>query len=400
MKKAENENPEMRGLSMNRGQVVTSVPSRSRGWLARIAVPLTPALSPRRGGNFRSDLIRTRSTASQMWGRRGGKKIWDDVEVVPTKVLCLAMCLLVAVSTVQAVTPSPETNSVPATNSVAHSEIAPSTPREFFNAGTEKLQAGKLREAEAFLESSLSSQIARLQPPALYNLGSVRYGQGAEELKKTPPAGRTAGAARGVAQQTDEATRLADEALKGNDVQQLLAAYMRGRGQRKQLKAATEAVRRALDVHGTALRKWERSLGDFKSTLELNPSDADAQHNADVLDRSIAKLIDSLRELQQAAAMLSQKGQELGEKMKQMKGKIPASQMPPGAAGDDDDDEENPFGPKPGEKEGATKEGEEMKLSPEQAGWILEGFKLDGERRLPMGQGQPGQPRDRSKPTW
>jgi hypothetical protein len=41
-----------------------------------------------------------------------------------------------------------------------------------------------------------------------------------------------------------------------------------------------------------------------------------------------------------------------------------------------------------------------MKLSAEQAGWLLEGFKLDSERRLPMGQGQPGQPRDRSKPTW
>ena len=314
----------------------------------------------------------------------------------------LGLCLFATVLTVKAVTPSSDTNSIATTttNSVPHSEIAPTTPREFFNAGTEKLRAGKLRESEAFLESALSSQIARLQPPALYNLGSVRYGQGVEELKKTPPGGQTAGAARGVAQQADEATRQADEALKGSDVEQLLAAYIRGRGQRKQLKAATEAVRRALGVHGAALRKWERALGDFKSTVELDPSDSDAQHNADVLDRSIAKLIDSLRDLQQAAAMLGQKSQELGEKMKQLKGKIPASQMLPGAAGDDDDEEENPFGPKSGEKEGPSKEGEEMKLSAEQAGWLLEGFKLDSERRLPMGQGQPGQPRDRSKPTW
>src|SRR5205807_1116172 len=158
--------------------------------------------------------------------------------------------------------------------------------------------------------------------------------------KKTPPAGQTAGAARGVAQQADEATRQADDALKANEVDQLLAAYIRGRGQRKQLKAATEAVRRALGVHGTALRKWERAWGDFKSAVELNPSDADAQHNAEVMDRSIAKLIDSLRELQQAAAMLGDKSQQLGEKLKQLKGKIPASQMPPGAAGDDEDDEE------------------------------------------------------------
>jgi tetratricopeptide (TPR) repeat protein len=293
----------------------------------------------------------------------------------------------------------PEPNSSTTTNS--HAELtAPTTPREFFNAGTEKLRAGKLREAEAFLESSLSSQIARLQPPALYNLGWVRYGQGTEELKKTPPAGQTAGAARAVAQQTDEATRLADEALKGNDIEQLLAAYIRGRGQRKQLKAATEAVRRALDTHGVALRKWERAWGDFKSVVELNSSDGDAQHNAEVMDRNIAKLIDSLRQLQQAAAMLGDKNQQLGEKLKQLKGKIPASQMPPGAAGDDDEDEQNPFGPKPEGKEGPSKNGEEMTLSPEQAGWLLEGFKLDSERRLPMSQGQPGQPRDRSKPTW
>jgi tetratricopeptide (TPR) repeat protein len=312
---------------------------------------------------------------------------------------CAALCLLAGALGIQAAAPEP--NKSINTNSAPHPETpAPSSPREFFNAGTEKLQAGKLREAEAFLESALSSQTARLQPPSLYNLGWVRYGQGAEELKKTPPAAQTAGAARAVGQQSDEAVRQAAEALKANELDQLLAAYVRGRGQRKQLKAATEAVRRALDTHGVALRKWERAWGDFKSTVELNSSDSDAQHNADVMDRSIAKLIDSLRELQQAAAMLGDKSQQLGEKMKQLKGKIPASQMPPGAAGDDDEDEENPFGPKPGDKEGPSKDGQEMKLSAEQAGWLLEGFKLDSERRLPMGEGQPGQPRDRSKPTW
>jgi tetratricopeptide (TPR) repeat protein len=327
--------------------------------------------------------------------KSGGNPLWQ----VGRSVLAASLCITAHSSSVKAA--APNANSTGATNSLSHSDVAaPSTPREFFNAGTEKLRAGKLREAEAFLESALSSQIARLQPPALYNLGWVRYGQGAEELKKTPPAAQTAGAARAVAQQSDEAIRQADEALKANELDQLLAAYIRGRGQRKQLKAATEAVRRALDTHGVALRKWERALGDFKSALELKSSDPDAQHNADVMDRNIAKLIDSLRDLQQAAAKLGDKSQQLGEKMKQMKGKIPASQMPPGAAGDDDEDEENPFGPKPGDKEGPSKNGEEMKLSAEQAGWLLEGFKLDSDRRLPMGEGQPGQPRDRSKPTW
>ena len=76
-----------------------------------------------------------------------------------------------------------------ALTAVAASEPAPpATPREFFNAGTQQLSAGKLREAEASLETALASQNERLQPPALYNLGLVRFEQGVEELKKGPPA--------------------------------------------------------------------------------------------------------------------------------------------------------------------------------------------------------------------
>src|SRR5262245_40834874 len=40
----------------------------------------------------------------------------------------------------------------------------PSTSREFFNAGTQQLRDGKLREAEAFLETVLARQESRLQP--------------------------------------------------------------------------------------------------------------------------------------------------------------------------------------------------------------------------------------------
>jgi hypothetical protein len=58
------------------------------------------------------------------------------------------------------------------------------------------------------------------------------------------------------------------------------------------------------------------------------------------------------------------------------------------------------MGPKPGEKEGPTKEGEEMSLSPELASWLLESFKLDTERRLPMGQKDTAEPRQRSRKSW
>jgi tetratricopeptide (TPR) repeat protein len=301
----------------------------------------------------------------------------------------LLTSLLLALTTLGATIPAPAPEPAP-----------PSTPREFYNAGTRQLGAGKLREAEAFLESALASQNQRLQPPALYNLGLVRFGQGVEQLKKSPPAKPTATRGQAIARQADDAIRQANEALGGNDVQKMVAAYLRGRGTRKELKAATEAVRRALQVHGVALARWERALGDFKSTLELNSPNSDARHNAEVVDRCIAKLVDSLRELQQCANGMGGKKEQLGEALKKLKGRIPAPDMPPGAAGDDEEDEEQPFGPQPGQEEGPSKDGKEMPLSPEQAGWLLEAYRLDSERRLPMGQGPAAEPKDRSRPTW
>ena len=276
----------------------------------------------------------------------------------------------------------------------------PSTPREFFNAGTQKLQQGKLREAESYFESALASQLAKLQPPSLYNLGHTRFGLGVEELKKGPGAGPTAAHGHAAAQSADEASREADEALQSEDVNKMVAAYLHGRGVRRELKAATKAVKRAMETHGTALAKWRRASGDFKSTVELDHKDKDAQDNADTVDRCIAKLVDSLRELEQIAMSLGNKGEELKEKMQALKGKIPAPDMPPGAPGDDEEDEDMPQGPKEGQKEGPTKECEEMALSPEQAAWLLEGFQLDSERRLPMGQKNTADTNPRSKKPW
>jgi tetratricopeptide (TPR) repeat protein len=278
----------------------------------------------------------------------------------------------------------------------------PSTPREFFNAGTEKLKTGKLREAEAFLQSALSAQDDRFQEPSLYNLGHVRFGLGIEDLKKGPSARQTTQLAQVYGQEADSAIQQADEALAGEDVKKMVAAYLRGRGSRRDLKAATKAVQQAMDAYGDALSKWQRASGDFKSANELNPLDANARQNAEVVDRSIAKLIDSIRQMQEAAAALGQKKQQLGDKMKKLRGRIPADQMPPGAAGEDEEDEDEPNGRKPDTKEAPGKQGEEQQLtlSPEQAAWMLEGFKLDSERRLPMGQKDTAEPKTRTGKTW
>ncbi len=274
------------------------------------------------------------------------------------------------------------------------------TPREFFNAGTRQLGAGKLREAEASLETALAGQQERLQAPALYNLGLVRFGQGVEELKKGPAAKPATARGEYATLQGNAALRQVEDALASNDLEKLVAAYVRGRGARKELKAATEAVRRALKAHATTLARWERASGDFKSAVELNDVDADARHNAAVVDRCIAKLVDSVRQMQQCLNGMCGKQQQLGEALKNLKGRIPAPNMPPGAAGDDEEEEDQPLGPQVGQQEGPSKDGNEMPLSPEQAGWLLDTYKLDSERRLPMGEGPPGQTRDRSRLPW
>jgi hypothetical protein len=289
---------------------------------------------------------------------------------------------------------------VAASNPPAGEPPLPTTPRDFFNTGTRELLAGKLREAEASLETALGSQNERLQPSALYNLGHVRFRLGLEELKKGPGAGPAAARARATGHVATDALRDADEALASEDVQKMVASYLRGRGARRELKAATRAVLAAMQSQGAALSKWQRSSGDFKSTVELKVADKDAQQNADTVDRYIAKLVDSLREMQQLAESLNGKSNELKEKMNQLKGKIPAPDMPPGATGDDDEDEDMPNGQKEGQKEPAGKEGEEMSLSPEQAGWLLNGFKLDSEHRLPMGQENTAEPKNKSGRTW
>lgn len=280
------------------------------------------------------------------------------------------------------------TNAAPPTNS-----------REFFNAGTRELRADKLREAEAYFETALASQNQRLQTPALYNLGHVRFGQGIEELKKGPSAQSAATMSQVAEQQGEEALQAADAALESNDVQKMVAAYVQGRGRRRELKAAREAVLQALKAHGATLVKWQRASGDFKSSLELDGTQADARQNADVVDRRIAQLVDRVIQLKLQCSSCAGMCNKLGDKLKQLKSRIPGSQMPPGAGEDDEDEDQQPS-PQAGQKEVASKSGREMSLSPEQAGWLLEGYKLDSERRLPMVQGPLAEPKDRSRKTW
>ncbi len=295
-----------------------------------------------------------------------------------------------------------ETNAAFSANNLSAdpNQAAPVSPRGFFNAGTRKLNDEKWRDAEALLQSALASQREDFQPPTLYNLGHARFAEGVAELKRSPDGKSTAASARAAGRAAEAATQEADEALASKDLPKMLEAYQRGRGVRRELKAATAAIRRAMEVHGKVLSKWQRASGDFKSAVELKKDYTDAEYNADIVDRHIAKLVDSLREMQNTMNGLGQQAGALGEALKALKGQLPAPDGNPGPGMEDEEEDDMPFGPRPGMEEGPGRIGKEMLISPEQAGRLLEGFKLGGDARLPMAQGNMLRPNDRKGPTW
>ena len=278
---------------------------------------------------------------------------------------------------------------------------APVTARDFYNAGTRLLATNKFADAEKMFQSALAAQDERVQPAALYNLGHTRFDEGGELLKKGPDAQKAAARGAAVLAAGAEAIHSAQSALDESDLSKMIAAYVEGRGVRHDLRGAEEAVREAMETYGKTLRQWRRAADDFKSAGELNPADTNAARNAKIVEQGIAKLVDSVQKMPAMAAMMGNQRQQLGDLLKQLRGRIPAPDMPPGAAGDDDDEDMQP-GLLAGQKETASREGDQMQLplSPDEAGQILDGLSLDGTRRLEMSDKQGAPPKDKNGRDW
>ncbi|MDB6122315.1 MAG: hypothetical protein JWQ71_1308 [Pedosphaera sp.] len=293
-----------------------------------------------------------------------------------------------------------------ASGALMESDTTLASARQLYNEGTQKFREGKLREAEASLQSAVASQNDTVQIAALYNLGHVRFRAGLEELKAGPNGKNAEALGNQAYEMGGGAIRAADEALAGEDIKAMVAAYQRGRGARKELKAASEAVKLAMASHGNVLTKWQRATGDFKSAYELHPSDTDAKINADVVDRNIAKLVDEQKMMMKCQSNMGKEREELKQKMKALKGKIPADMGEKLKGGDEEDDEEDdsktPKEPKPGEKEGPSKDGKEDKksLTPDEAVRLLGMLRLDGNRKLSMGMTDTATPKDRKGRDW
>ena len=280
----------------------------------------------------------------------------------------------------------------------------PVTARDFYNAGTKLLAGKKFADAERTFQAALATQDENVQPAALYNLGYTRFDDGLEALKQKPSAKEVGERGGAAAAASDRAMRQAESALAENNVQKIIAAYLAGRGAKRELRAAEEAVKAAMEAYGATLVKWQRAADDFKSAAELNPADANATHNAEIVERAIAKLVDQLRQMQQMAAKLAGLRAQMNAQLSKMKGMIPKENAPPGAAGDDDEDDQ---GTQPdelaGQKENPSHEGGqmEMPLSPDVAGELLDGLSIDGTRRLPMMSDKEGTPKkDKKGRDW
>ena len=287
----------------------------------------------------------------------------------------------------------------------ATNAVAPVTARDFYNAGTELLAGTNFAEAERMFESSLAMQDERIQPPALYNLGQARFAEGVEQLKKGPDAQKSLAQGGEATTAGARAIRSTESALAGNDLSKMIAAYIEGRGARRELRAAEKVVQAAMEAYGKTLTQWRRAADDFKSAAELNPSDTNALHNAEVVEQDIAKLVDSLRKMQAMAGKIAGQKQQLGPLLNKLKGQIPAPDAPPGGKGDGDEDDDG-SGVQPdslqGKEEKAGRDGQQMQipLSPDQAGQILDGISLDGGRRLPMTDKQGEKPKEKTGRNW
>ena len=282
----------------------------------------------------------------------------------------------------------------------------PKSARELYNEGTQKLREGKLSEAELNLQDAVARQDGRVQPEALFNLGDARFVDGKKELEDGPEPAPLRDASTRASESAQAALRAADEALAGQDLQPIVEAYLRGRGARRDLKGALDAVKRAMEIYNSALTKWRRAAGDFKSAAELQPTNRDAQVNGDLADRYIARLVDQVRLMAALRDGMGQQRQKLRQRMTKLKEKMP-SETGQKMAGDDGDDDEGDGGDtqpkelKSGQEEGPVKTGSQMQLTREEAKRLLGLLRLDAERRLLLGGSEEtAKPKDRKGRDW
>lgn len=255
-----------------------------------------------------------------------------------------------------------------------------------YNKGVKKLAENDLREAEIALRDAVASNHETIQPAALYNLGHVRFLQGKETLKGEGNRQQLLDSSAAATAFAEEVIRHAAPIAERDDVQELINAYMEARAARRQLRVNRDENTRELDLLGSALARWRRSVGDFRSAVELTPDRKDAAFNADVVEFHIAALLNFKKQLEEQQEKVGQQRDKLKEMMKKMRGKIPKEKQRGSDEEEDDEDEQEPE-EEQGEKETAKKQeqrlGGDREIDPDMLRILGEKIK---QRSMSVGQ--------------
>ena len=283
-------------------------------------------------------------------------------------------------------------------------ELARRNARELHNLGTQQLAQGDLEAAEASLKASLARDRDELRPPALHNLGHVRFGQGRALL-----GGRVAGdvtelsIARSYVEAADaEISDMQDQ------VERLDAAKAAGR--KPDYVPATSALGGGMELYRTlrqllpkeeamvarrskVMAAWTRAIGDFRGAHELDATDLPAQANAEAIEELLRALRHETHALEETIAEQRRKLEELRTVIRELIRRLPDDQLPPPGQGEDEEDDLIPperRRPRQGGGPGKQQEGQEQKMTEQEARGTLEGLKNEFGRKMPAGT-KPGE---------
>ena len=280
-------------------------------------------------------------------------------------------------------------------------ELAKLDARELHNRGTRRLAEGDLAGAEEALRASLGKDVDALRPPALHNLGHVRFGKGKAVL-----GGKTAGdvtelsiarsyleaADADISDMKDQIELLDKAKAEGRepDYVPATAALGGGIGTYRTIKKLIPKEEAMVTKRAGVVASWTRAGGDFRGAHELDAADAQAKANADAIEELLRALRRETAALEEAIEAQRKKLEELAAVIRELVKRIPDDKLPPNAEGEDDDEENflPPERQKPKNGGGDPKKGkpgEEQKMTEQEARGSLEGLKNEFGRKMPAG---------------
>lgn len=288
--------------------------------------------------------------------------------------------------------------------------------RALHNRGTQRLAEGDLAGAEEALRASLAQDRDPLRPPALHNLGHVRFGKGKAGL-----GGKTVGnvtelsIARSYLEAADaeisdmkDQIELLDKAKaegKEPDYVPATAALGGGINTYRTIKKLIPKEEAMVVQRGSVIALWTRSVGDFRGAYELAATDQQALANAEAIEELLRALRRETIALEEAIEAQRKKLEELAAVIRELIKRIPDDKLPPNAEGEEEDDENflPPERQKPksgGQSNKPTKEGQAEKMTEQEARGSLEGLKNEFGRKMPAGNqdgkgGKGGKPADK-----